>query len=762
MSRWAPAVLLALFALVSLIRTGVSAIEIVRFSGYWLFALLLPGWIVARRLRGPARNAVEDLSIAAATGLSLEVLSVALGIIVGIADVTRWWWAPVIVLGLSRPTSRERLRARVPDRLAPLTSAALAFVGFLVLLRIDVKGFRQAPLPPTATELNQDLWWHLALVQEMMRFERPQVPQIVGEPLAYHFFSHLHLAAGTKLSGIDPEVVLLRLSLVPLALASVGLAFAFGRVVTSSVNGGLASAVLGYGVELQSYLWVDLPVLGAHPIAFTSPSQVLGNISVLACAVALVPLLRQQASRGEIAWAVLMVAGASGAKSTILPLLIAATSVTLIVTVVRRDPRWRQLIAAVAGMMVMQVIVLALASAKGGGKVILLGTLRSFEPYRTLVDDTSLRATNDGLLLDSVSTPYSIAIASLFVLVFYGLHSIRLAGLVLLFKRSANRDLVVWWVSAAVAAGYVVSMLIDHVGLSQVWFVLAVAPLGVALSVHAFLQLVPRSSGASVRSIALVGLGAGAVLKLSVDYTLRARRATGAAGALENVLIPMVVVAAVGVVVLIVGRFTPVPTRLRVRLPALALAATIGVAIPNQLESYARYGSQWIGSIPEAVSEPANDYVTTGELEAMLWLRDNSAASDVIVTNVQCRPIRRQFAPCDARGFWVVGLSGRRAVLEGYAYTAAAQQLQGVDGRVWSLQPSLYPERDALSEAVFRSDESALRQLETDFGVRWIVLVHRGSEEADFSPVPGLEFDDSTARVRFENGEVSILEVVPT
>ena len=89
-----------------------------------------------------------------------------------------------------------------------------------------------------------------------------------------------------------------------------------------------------------------------------------------------------------------------------------------------------------------------------------------------------------------------------------------------------------------------------------------------------------------------------------------------------------------------------------------------------------------------------------------------------------------------ARGFWVVGLSGRRAVLEGFAYTDEAYAAHGVDGRIFSQQLSPFVERSALNDAVFENgDVAAVEELRDRFGARWIVVVERSGSSPTF-PLP--------------------------
>ena len=140
----------------------------------------------------------------------------------------------------------------------------------------------------------------------------------------------------------------------------------------------------------------------------------------------------------------------------------------------------------------------------------------------------------------------------------------------------------------------------------------------------------------------------------------------------------------------------------------MALASVIGVLIPPAAVDAGRTVYRWVQPVEYSSGVLPDDAVSERELSAMTWLRDNSAPADVIATNLHCRPAPNE-PYCDARGFWVVGLSGRRAVLEGWAYTDEAQALQGVEGRSYSHQPAPFVERARLNDAVF--DDSDLDAL---------------------------------------------------
>jgi hypothetical protein len=740
-----PAVLAA-FVVVVEMRVGVELSEILRYAIYWVVAVLLPGRVVARASIGARTNAVEDTAVAAATGVSLEIVCWTIGVLLGLGSLTRLWFVPVLVIGAAVPRLRSAALRPVEARMPVWHSVALAALAAQILVRLDVSGVRKAPLPPQGGTLFQDLWWHLSLVQEMMRFERPEVPQVVGEPLRYHVFAHVHLGSASSLSGVAPDVVLLRLWFVPVVLACIGLAWAVGRALTGSSAVGVATAWLAFGVFIGSYVWPGVTAFGADALVYSSPSQLLTALGVMAVALGITTLLRTGHSSPVALWTCLAIVGASGMKSTVVPLLIAGTLVALGWSLVSRAGATTLLAGLLGVLVLVQVLVLALASGTSGGQVTLFGTLKSFPAYTDLVPGVTYRGLNDGLLLDSISSWRTAAFAALALGVFYVMHSIRLVGTLTLTQRRGRADLVNWWLSGFVLAGYAMAMVIDHVGLSQNFFLLTAAPLGAALT-SSTLWTSSQSAEVARRSTIATGLAFGCALTLIVDYAVRARQRSAGFGALERLLVPAFVAA----LILAIGLAWWATRARSMPLLALFIACTIGVVVPSQVEIALRTTYQWLQTVEYATDSTHGDFVSTGELEAMLWLRDHSDADDVMLTNLHCRP-PAYFPTCDARGFWSVGLSGRRAVLEGWAYTDEVQPLQGVDDLVYARQPAPWVDRFDLNRAVFeQSDPDALSELVDDYGARWIVAIHRAGG------IPVLP--DDLASVRFDNGEVTILEV---
>jgi hypothetical protein len=749
-SRYAPVLVLGVFIVVSLMRDGVRATDILRYALYWVVAVVLPGLVVSRSLIRVRATIVEDLAVGAVTGISLEIAAWFFGVTTGLGSIARFWWVPVLVAGAAVPALRRRVLVRIPERVPLPHSAAFAAIVGYILAGLNVNSLVfQAPLPPKGGNTYVDMWWQLSLVQEMMKYQPPQIPQLAGVPFHYHYFANVQIASGARLSGVAPEVVTFRLWFVPVILISVGMAVTLGRALTRSLTAGLVTAGVSYALATVSYIWASaLGSMAPSPLTSTSPSQMLANIGLSACAFGAVLLLRDRGrpSRLAVVWVVLVVLGASGDKSTIVPLLLAGTVIATGRAVFTRS--WvmaRRLAIGAAALLALEAVVLSVAAGTAGGKVTILGPLHFLPVFNGLVPTHELRAMNNGLLLDSITSVRTAVYALLATVVVLSFHTIRLAGVAGLLRRSAREHYVHWWLAGAVLAGYVAMLSVDHVGLSEVFFGIAGGLLGAALTVSVLWEALGRL-GAARWAVVVWGLLTGCFVALLVEYVVAQRTAHLGYGALDRILIPLAVVASVVAAGWLFWR------RARRRWTrdaawALVLAAIIGVAVPSTATTVVVTSVRW--SKPVVADGPS--LVTSGEQKAMLWLRSHSGADDVVATNAYCIGVVTT-KNCPARGFWISGLSGRRVVLEGWAYTAEAEKLQGVGGRTYDRQPAPFPERFTLSQAVFNnSDSTALAELRTKFHVRWLVSVHRAG------PTPS--FPASVAPIRFDNGSVTIFEV---
>jgi hypothetical protein len=438
-----------------------------------------------------------------------------------------------------------------------------------------------------------------------------------------------------------------------------------------------------------------------------------------------------------------------GAKPTVVAVLLAgAVTAAVASLLVRRAVPNRASVAAVVGLAV--VLALSMAGQNStASRITLLGSLRSNRVYSELIPATSLRAVNDGWLLDSLDDRRALLAALVALVVLLGFHAIRWIGFGVLIHPSTRRDLAGWLLAGAVVGGWFAFLVLDHIGYSQAYFVHTAVPAGALLTAWLLVVAVGDRSFRVAAPAAMAGLGAGVLAFLLADGAGRRVLELPTGGILELVVVPLVAVLAVAAA----GALGWHRLRRRGLVGPLGLVVaitfTIGLAVAPAVPTIAGRLVTFVRPPAPVVDTTARSFVSAGEQHAARWLRDNSAPDDVVVTNLHCRPPSNEPDFCDARGFWLSGLSGRRSVLEGWAYTAEAQENQGVGGRTFATQPSPWPDRYELSQAaVTAPTKDVLDRLTDEFDADWIVAVSRADPIS-----PDLA---DLAEVAFDNGEVAI------
>ncbi|MGW5558401.1 hypothetical protein ACWER9_14380 [Micromonospora sp. NPDC003944] len=734
-------------------HTDVPAADVLRYVAYWSLALVLPGTLVHRAVRGGRGNLPEDLGYGAATGLLLELGAWAAAATTGQQHLLRWWPVPLVLAFVAVPRLRRHWRVGTRRPLPLAWHVAVGAVLLLVLLW-SVAQWRLVPLPPVDHTYYQDLLYHLSLVQELTRDLPFQLPQMAGEPLRYHYLSDAHMAAGSMITGIPPATVLLRLWLAPVAVVTVLVTAGLARDLTGRWWAGpVAGAAAGLGMPVA----VNSAIAdGSFAFSFSSPSQTY----VLPLLVLLAGIC-VDAVRGRplgVAWALLPALGlaCAGSKSSALPPLIAGVGVAAAAIWWQQKRRvpWPALATVLLLVVPMGVGYLLFA---GGGA----GTLtpQAFAFLHAMPQYRETIGAGDGVRGGGL-LPFGLGRAGasgwLLTLVLLGWWLLvqlpRLIG-VLVLAGPRRADPAPWLLSGAVLAGAGGIWTLHHPSLSQVYFWLDVLPFGAVLTVW-LLTLVRPSWPVAVSAAAL-----GVASSFLVPVMPRpAATIAGWMGVLTRsylrlaVLLLLAALVAVGVRALLRRRNGDAGGGGRRRVVAVAVAgvtaALLGASVARGVDGAVRY-AQAAPGLPAPVAQPST--VTAAEMRAALWLDEHAGDDDVVATNVHCRPVPTT-AHCDARAYWVTGLGGHRTVVESWGYTDAALAAHGRWGLGYVRQDPPDPARFALNERVFRAPTAAdLDRLRTDYRVRWLFADTRAGEVS-----PALA---GLAQVRLVSGSVTVYEL---
>ncbi|HEY0357772.1 MAG TPA: hypothetical protein VGD11_04275, partial [Mycobacteriales bacterium] len=110
LSTAAPALTVAVLVEAMLLVTGTAFGDTVRYAAYLAWAVVLPGTLVHRALRGRPVRLSEDLAAGLVVGLCLELVAFVVLVGLGAQVLLPWWPLAVVVPMLAVPRLRRNWR----------------------------------------------------------------------------------------------------------------------------------------------------------------------------------------------------------------------------------------------------------------------------------------------------------------------------------------------------------------------------------------------------------------------------------------------------------------------------------------------------------------------------------------------------------------------------------------------------------------------------------------------------------------------------
>ncbi|MGJ3510084.1 hypothetical protein [Enemella sp. A6] len=766
--------------------------QIALYAITWLWLVALPGVVLARLLLGRRGSWFTEIMVGITLGMAVSVQLWLLLTWLGVNQAFIAWPVPVLVVSLL-PRFRYAWRRREPAPAGPGAVAIWLFTAAVIRVLAGVSRllFSPSDLPPGRLHWFQDDFWQLALTAQLQHAVPPDLPQVAGTPFWYHWFSNAHIAslAGT---GLDLNVLMMRLWMPVVLLAALGMVMVIGKQLTGAYWPGALAALCVANAAAILPVWGELP--GLHPSAVHSPSQQFA-LAVTPLAMSMLVMLLQQRRLSPGHWVVLVLAllGNSGAKGSVLPVLIcgmlAVVAMCLLTLRSHLKPALLGLGATAA------VLAATMPLTSGGSAGVHVQLFSSFRLHTAWVQmhgrtPTSLDPVLPGL--DRAGAPLLLGLLLLGYVIAFGYVWISAP------RWRANPS--AWLMLGIGVAGWAAMMLVNQDGFSQVYFFLGAvvawhlmagvgahwawhrscAAHGRTISIGAAIfgyavgaalllnlrQLAPQPEQASeinrtiIPSYALWLLACATVLV--VAWLWRTGRAGvwlgfvagqfGAALPLTRVLyagnthpdwlrFAHWAIALAGAAVLVYGLRRRWPNRRwvqRLLIPALALAGALVVA-------YDGVQSAHIAAARPTTESPTT--VTAAETSATLWLRDNSATSDIVATNLHCA-VKKTVPDCDTRLFWVGAFTQRRVLLEGWGYTAEAHQAHGTNDLIFSRQPFHDQELFKLNEAAFYAPTPEVLDALRARKVRWLFAdKHAGAFSEELADHAELVYENSDVHI---------------
>ncbi len=712
-----PLLATVLFAALILVRAGTAPLDLARYALYAGLAVILPGTLVYRALRGRPRTLVDDLAMGAAVGLVLELAGWALFSVLDLRPYV-WLWPLLVVLPfVAVPGLRRHWRVRGYVR-APLAwSWAVAgvvcfFTAYLAAVFLD----RNPIIPPSdATRQYLDLSYQLSLAGEASHAFPPGLPQVAGEPLAYHWFAYAHMAMTGMVGHIDLPVVALRLAIPALCALAIVLTAVVGWRVSGRPLVGAVAAALFFAVgEFNFTDPVTLPFgTQATFVIWHGMSMIYAWVLVIALIAPLAAIARRSSTvdtddprgpgdygtGGALALTALLVLGNSGAKGSSLPVVgLALAIVAVVLAVIRRRIPWALVAAG--------LICFA-------GQLFATVVLYDFQTYGVAIGPLS------GLSPFWGANPSAFVVAGVWVA--FGLNMLlRLAGLgPLLWLTRGRLDPAQWLLVAGAVAGVLLYLVLSQPGSGNQYFLRTGFAFGVIGSAWGYALVVDRAR-LSTRGAIVLGVGTAGFAAVLIGLQLGYAESPSGAGPIGP-LVPLLSWAgwlalaglALGLWWVVVGRWFP---RLRGRGAVVALTAVLVAGIPGLVMDGAKSVVAPNGGAYPTIELPKS------RVDAARWVRDHSDPDDIVATNAHCisGDVPRT---CDSRSFWLSAYAERAVLVEGWGFAPR----YGGDG----LHPFWDPALLALNERAFTAPtEADLAELRDRHGVRWLVVDRVVSLEA--------------------------------
>lgn len=318
---------------------------------FWAFALglvVLPGVALARTARlAPDGDHWLLVGQGATLGLALHGLAFLLGRSLGAPPLL-----PASLLASAALASLLLARRRAapeagPGRAAPLAASltlAAALGAVLVQPLFSLSSF-DAGIP-------FDLLFHAGNAAEVRHRLPLEDPRVAGIPLRYHFLAYaLPIDAADQAGAPLVDTLLGIAPLLSIALLTLQVSNA-GRVLFGSgLAGGVGAAIVVFHADPGPLLGLERGAFNSHLAAglYGSPTTVTGLVLLCGLAIALARWVAAGA-RTELSATVVLAAATAAAKTTVLPVALAATGLAaaraLVVGRRREASRWAVATAA--------------------------------------------------------------------------------------------------------------------------------------------------------------------------------------------------------------------------------------------------------------------------------------------------------------------------------------------------------------------------------------------------------------------------------
>jgi hypothetical protein len=708
------------------IVSGVSAGDIAQFVGYEIGFVLLPGAALLWALRGRRHPLLVTVALGWPLGQTLEILAFSATAALGARGLFALY--PILVIVPCALVIWRRADVRLLDpagepmsHLVMWTAAIALSIGVVYLALAFLP---QVPLPSTSHSVSYyvDFPDFIGLIAEVRNHWPATSPGLSGFPLHYEWFVFDHMAAINQVTGISIPTIGFRLDVFPTILVLGCQLFVVGRFLTQAAWTGALAIVVAFllgTLDLTADLNRASPFFDQFSFhLWASWTFPFGLTFFMALLYLIAERLREASWRGRSvlgSWAAiaLIMVGASGAKATVLPVVIAGLGLYALCEFVFRRAAAVAALAALALGAAVFVVTFLIVYGRG-----VPGT--TIEPFVALSYAVPMTVAAN----ISSPTAHVFAVPIAYVASLAGI-MLPLAGMLYLVSprhRDAIRKLR--FCLCVFAAGVVIANVVHQVGFSELYFLDMAYPAAVIVAAEglrrAWMDL-GRAIPLSVRAAGIVITG-WIVLIIVVVVVTTPTLAHPAGLLVRYAALGLLAVIFVGVCATFGTNRAAISRALALGL--IPLLAASALTSPIQLTATV---DRVLTSKSITVTQPDPQTVrglTPGLVLALNWLRDNTPVNTIFaVSNHWIDP-----KETDGRYYYYSAFSERQVFVEPYT-----PDDYGLDNPPLTPGFEAFLHRVMLNDEVFdHADIAALRVLTTQYLVRFLLIdrVHHNADPA--------------------------------
>jgi hypothetical protein len=702
----APATFVVALAVVGWLVTGVGVADLVKFVAYDIGFVALPGIALLWAVRGHRSGFLVTLALGWPIGEALEILAFSGTAQIGMRSLFLFYPIVVVVPCALVVWLRRRI-ARAETPVEPMSLQAMwiaAGAMALGLIYLTLMFLPLAPLPGSSVVVEYpDYPYFISLIAQVMNHWPPTTPGLVGVPLSYEWFVLFHIAAAGQVTGVSIPVIGLRLDYIPTVLVVGCQLLVVGRLLSRSwwtgVTAVLVIFLLGpldltsstttpFGDNVFIHLWDS----------WTFP---FGMMFFLALVYLLVERVRAETWRtprdlGSWALIALLMVGGSGAKATVLPVVIVGTGLYLVVRfLIRREISRAAIATVVLGIPIFIVTYVAVYGGQTPATHIDLFVWLSGGPAvlaANLIHHADIRA---------VVLPLAYAVD--FVAV-----ALPLAGMLYMLRRQHRPRLAAFGLPLCMfVSGVLISIVVHHSSYSELYFFDTGYVAGCFVAAEGLrLAWLDMGSALPVSRRTAVAAFVGWVVLLIVIVKLTENSVATPREQVNRYAL----ILAIGVAFVIVCALAALARR-RLNAGVIALGLIPLLAASALTSPILALPSARAALTGEPIAN-GRTVIVPGLLAALYWLRDHTPVNAVLAVNNHWIDPGRTFG----KFYYYTALSERQAFIEAYnpyPIPPGPGTAAGAD----------FIHRQQLNDAVMdHADASALQVLIQQYGVRYLLI----------------------------------------